>query len=67
MLDEGRSARFVRSVLPLFRHGVVVLDALAMSAVGARAFDQTVVMTPHAGEMAHLCGLSKERRSPPRP
>ena len=60
MLDEARSASFVRSVLPLFKHGVVVLDALAMSAAGPRGFDQPVVMTPHAGEMAHLCGLSKE-------
>jgi len=60
MLDEARSTRFVRSVLPLFKHGVVVLDALAMSAAGPRAFDQTVVMTPHAGEMAHLSGMAKD-------
>lgn len=60
MLDEARSVRFVRSVLPVFKHAVVVLDALAMSAAGPRAFDQAVVMTPHAGEMAHLGGLSKE-------
>ncbi|MGJ7523687.1 NAD(P)H-hydrate dehydratase [Variovorax sp. LT1P1] len=60
MLDEARSTRFVRSVLPLFKHGVVLLDALAMSAAGPRAFDQTVVMTPHAGEMAHLSGMAKD-------
>ncbi|RYF64625.1 MAG: NAD(P)H-hydrate dehydratase, partial [Comamonadaceae bacterium] len=60
MLDEARSAAFVRTMLPLFRESTVVLDAYAMSAVGDTPFDQPVVMTPHAGEMAHLTGLSKE-------
>jgi hydroxyethylthiazole kinase-like uncharacterized protein yjeF len=60
MLDEARSVAFVRAMLPLFRQSTVVLDAYAMSAVGDTPFDQPVVMTPHAGEMAHLTGLSKE-------
>ena len=60
MLDEARSVAFVRTMLPLFRESTVVLDAYAMSAVGDTPFDQPVVMTPHAGEMAHLTGLSKE-------
>lgn len=60
MTDEARSIRFLQGVLPLFQHSVTVLDALAMSAVQAGPFDQPVVMTPHAGEMAHLTGLSKE-------
>jgi NAD(P)H-hydrate repair Nnr-like enzyme with NAD(P)H-hydrate dehydratase domain len=60
MLDEARSVAFVRAMLPLFRQSTVVLDAYAMSAVGDAPFDQPVVMTPHAGEMAHLTGLSKE-------
>lgn len=60
MLDEARSVAFVRAMLPLFRQSTVVLDAYAMSAVGDGPFDQPVVMTPHAGEMAHLTGLTKE-------
>jgi len=60
MLDEARSVRFLKGVLPLFRHSVTVLDALAMSAVHLGPFDQPVVLTPHAGEMAHLTGMSKE-------
>ncbi|WP_219214048.1 NAD(P)H-hydrate dehydratase [Variovorax boronicumulans] len=60
MLDEKRSAAFVRALLPCFRDSVTVLDALAMSAVHRGPFDQPVVITPHAGEMAHLSGLSKE-------
>ena len=60
MLDERRSAAFVRAVMPCFRNSLTVLDALAMSAAHGGPFDQPVVMTPHAGEMAHLSGLSKE-------
>jgi hydroxyethylthiazole kinase-like uncharacterized protein yjeF len=59
MTDEARSIRFLQGVLPLFKHGVAVLDALAMSTAQTGPFDQPVVMTPHAGEMAHLTGLSK--------
>lgn len=62
MLDEARSAAFVRTMLPLFRESTVVLDALAMSAVleDDLPLTQPVVMTPHAGEMAHLTGATKE-------
>lgn len=60
MLDEARSVAFVRTMLPLFRRSTVVLDAYAMSAAVGAAFDQPVVMTPHAGEMAHLTGASKD-------
>lgn len=60
MLDEARSVAFVRGLMPLFRQSTVVLDAYAMSAVGNAPFDQPVVMTPHAGEMAHLTGATKE-------
>jgi ADP-dependent NAD(P)H-hydrate dehydratase len=39
----------------------VVLDALAMNvARRSTPFDQPVLLTPHAGEMAHLSGCSKQ-------
>jgi ADP-dependent NAD(P)H-hydrate dehydratase len=39
----------------------VVLDALAMDVVlDLRRFEGTPLLTPHAGEMAHLTGISKE-------
>lgn len=60
MQDEVRSVPFVRTLLPLFRASTVVLDAYAMSVVLDGPFTQDVVMTPHAGEMAHLTGLAKE-------
>ena len=60
MLDESHSERFVRDVLAMFRDSTVVLDALAMSAVRFGRFEQPVILTPHAGEMAHLSGLTKE-------
>ncbi|MDB5900617.1 MAG: NAD(P)H-hydrate dehydratase [Ramlibacter sp.] len=57
---EGTLA-FVHALLPLFRSATVVLDALAMDCVkSVEQFDQPVILTPHAGEMAHLTGRSKE-------
>lgn len=61
MMDEAGSAAFVAALLPLLAHCTVVLDALALNAaLHAAPFDQPVLLTPHAGEMAHLTGLSKE-------
>jgi hydroxyethylthiazole kinase-like uncharacterized protein yjeF len=52
---------FVHGLLPLFRDAVVVLDALAMDCVkSVDRFEQPVILTPHAGEMAHLTGRNKE-------
>ncbi|RYY91718.1 MAG: NAD(P)H-hydrate dehydratase [Comamonadaceae bacterium] len=60
MLDERRSLAFLRALMPLFTRSTVVLDAVAMSVVQDGAFSQPVVLTPHAGEMAHLLGQTKE-------
>jgi hydroxyethylthiazole kinase-like uncharacterized protein yjeF len=59
--DEQESCRLVEALLPQFAQATVVLDALAMSVVprGA-AREQALLLTPHAGEMAHLTGLAKE-------
>ena len=61
MLDEDATAAFVRALLPHLAGCTVVLDAYAMSVVmdGTR-LTPNVVLTPHAGEMAHLTGRSKD-------
>jgi hydroxyethylthiazole kinase-like uncharacterized protein yjeF len=61
MADASATRAFVHGLLPLFTHCTVLLDASAMDCVrdGTR-FAQPVILTPHAGEMAHLTGLEKE-------
>ena len=61
MIGRAGTLAFVRALLPLFTEATVVLDALAMDCVaGGGRFAQAVVLTPHAGEMAHLTGGDKE-------
>ena len=61
LMDAAGTCRFVRALLPLAAHAPLVLDALAMDIVrGGQCFEQPVLLTPHAGEMAHLSGRSKE-------
>ena len=60
MQHERSIVGLVRTLMPLFCHATVVLDALAMSVVRDGALDQPLAMTPHAGEMAYLSGRSKE-------
>ena len=60
-LDEDASAAFVRALLPHLAHCTVVLDAYAMSALmDGTCLSPNVILTPHAGEMAHLTGRPKE-------
>jgi ADP-dependent NAD(P)H-hydrate dehydratase len=59
LMDEIGSSAFVAALLPMLAHVPVVLDALAMNAaLDGKRFEQPVLLTPHAGEMAHLrrCG-----------
>jgi len=70
MQDEEATARLVHALLPRL-HGTdtsVILDANAMGAIvhppgGVNPpfrFGVPVLVTPHAGEMAHLTGIAKE-------
>ena len=61
LMDESGTCRFMEGLLPLLAHAPVVLDALAMDIVRqVSRFDQPLLLTPHAGEMAHLLGQRKE-------
>jgi ADP-dependent NAD(P)H-hydrate dehydratase len=68
MEDEEGTVAFTKQLLAHCRHAGVVLDARAMGVVKRPSvlLDQPVLLTPHAGEMAHLTGASKEalRQSP---
>lgn len=60
MQGQG-NCEFVEVLLGFLKTVPVVLDAAAMDVILARpAFDQPVLMTPHAGEMAHLSGKHKD-------
>lgn len=61
MIGREGTLAFVHELIPLFRGATVVLDALAMDIVrSVKRFQQPVILTPHAGEMAHLADLDKE-------
>jgi hydroxyethylthiazole kinase-like uncharacterized protein yjeF len=61
LMDEEGCTDFVRALLPMLAHAPVLLDALAMNLMkGGGGANQALLLTPHAGEMAHLTGLSKE-------
>lgn len=61
MMHEAGTRAFVDALLPALSHAPVVLDALAMNVMkGKRRCEQPLLLTPHAGEMAHLMDESKE-------
>jgi ADP-dependent NAD(P)H-hydrate dehydratase len=61
LLDERATVGFALALLPtLSPEALIVLDAFAMSCVKRRLLPRRLVLTPHAGEMAHLTGMSKE-------
>ena len=60
--DEATTCDFVGAAIGLVNGAAqigVVLDALAMNVAGA-PFVRPPLLTPHAGEMAHLTGMTKE-------
>lgn len=64
-LQDGAATRaFARRLLKRTTRAAVVLDALAMDVVlDVRRFERAPLLTPHAGEMAHLTGFAKEEVS----
>lgn len=76
MQDDAATAELVHALLPRFAGTPLILDAAAMGAVRAQGephlleepkdmehfrFREAVLMTPHAGELAHLTRRDKER------
>jgi ADP-dependent NAD(P)H-hydrate dehydratase len=61
LMDAQATCAFVARLGPLLRGRRAVLDALAMDAAPQlRRFDEPVLLTPHAGEVAHLTGADKD-------
>ncbi len=61
MQDEAATCDFVRALLPRLGAQALVVDALAMGVVAKDTpLPRPAVLTPHAGEMAHLHGCSKD-------
>lgn len=62
LLDSPASCDFVEKLLGQLAGVPVILDALAMDvALRLPRFAEPVLLTPHAGEMAHLSGQSKDQ------
>ena len=61
MMDPPATLELVAALAPWLRGRAAVLDARAMDAAPRlRRFDEPVLLTPHAGEMAHLTGADKQ-------
>lgn len=66
MVDEQAIARLLRGLLPRISGPTVLLDAGALACLKQdkgclRELNYRVVLTPHAGEMAMLTGVDKEK------
>jgi hydroxyethylthiazole kinase-like uncharacterized protein yjeF len=64
ILDERAIVRLLRALLPRLEKPSVVLDATALECLAADAgclhrLRRRAVITPHAGELAHLLGAEK--------
>ena len=60
--DAAATRAFAKRVVKRATRAAVVLDALAMDVIlDVRRFERTALLTPHAGEMAHLTGLDQGR------
>ena len=61
MMDAAATTELVARLAPALRGRAAVLDARAMEVVARlHRFDEPVLLTPHAGEMAHLSGANKD-------
>ncbi|UQV45097.1 NAD(P)H-hydrate dehydratase [Janthinobacterium lividum] len=67
MCDTAACCELMRHLLPLFAGSRLILDARAMQVVrqpvhlrSQFSFKQSVLLTPHAGELAQLMDLSKD-------
>ncbi|HEY0079005.1 MAG TPA: NAD(P)H-hydrate dehydratase [Pyrinomonadaceae bacterium] len=66
MVDEEAVTRLLKRMLNGLKTPTLVLDAAALASLATErellhALRGRAVITPHAGEMASICGLSKER------
>lgn len=62
MVGESAVCQLAEALLPACARAPLLLDAAAMGLVTTRPapFTQPVLLTPHAGEMAHLTGRAKD-------
>ena len=63
MSDDAASCELMRNLLPVFAGSRIIIDACAMNVVCNPVnfrFAQPVLLTPHAGELAHLTRQPKE-------
>lgn len=64
LIDEDAVTRLMKKIVPHLTTPILILDAAALMWLAEdqkllHALHQRVVLTPHAGEMAHLTGLEK--------
>jgi hydroxyethylthiazole kinase-like uncharacterized protein yjeF len=65
MIDERAITRLLRSLLPRLESPIVIIDAIALVSLpelrdGLARLEGRGIITPHAGEMASILGITKE-------